>query len=215
MFIHFVSVVILYACLSLWPPIAPPCLNNGLSNVNDPRLCALSVAVGNHREIKKSKGIIVICVLSCFSQLFYMLEMHLWFISSLETTIIWPSLHQQSQQVTLFLWIIHFFYLPIWYRRYHLYLFPSQNFLSQINIWAHCFHIIYKISENWGMWVSNEFVLLLVDYMSLLMLVFDVFENEYWYIHKWRFNIANFKFFRALICPISTKTSKVDKFCAL
>lgn len=38
-------------------------MNNGLSNVNDPRLHPLAVDVGNHRETK-SRGIIVIIVLS-------------------------------------------------------------------------------------------------------------------------------------------------------
>jgi hypothetical protein len=45
------------------PPPAPGSLNNGLSNVNDPRLRPFAVDVGNHRETR-SRGIIVIIVLS-------------------------------------------------------------------------------------------------------------------------------------------------------
>ncbi|KAM0835505.1 hypothetical protein ACQ4PT_062884 [Festuca glaucescens] len=63
---HFGSydvLYVLYPGLPSSPPPAPGSLNNGLSNVNDPRLRPFAVDVGNHRE-RKSKGIIVIIVLS-------------------------------------------------------------------------------------------------------------------------------------------------------
>nr|XP_051225657.1 receptor-like serine/threonine-protein kinase ALE2 isoform X8 [Lolium perenne] len=63
---HFGSydvLYVLYPGLPSSPPPAPGSLNNGLSNVNDPRLRPFAVDVGNHRE-RKSRGIIVIIVLS-------------------------------------------------------------------------------------------------------------------------------------------------------
>ncbi|KAM0875301.1 hypothetical protein ACQ4PT_036879 [Festuca glaucescens] len=63
---HFGSydvLYVLYPGLPSSPPPAPGSLNNGLSNVHDPRLRPFAVDVGNHRE-RKSRGIIVIIVLS-------------------------------------------------------------------------------------------------------------------------------------------------------
>ncbi|KAL6614643.1 hypothetical protein ACP70R_036913 [Stipagrostis hirtigluma subsp. patula] len=54
---------VLYPGLPPSPPAAPGSMNNGLSNVNDPRLRPLAVDVGHPRE-RKSRGIIVIIVLS-------------------------------------------------------------------------------------------------------------------------------------------------------
>lgn len=64
--VHFGSydvLYVLYPGLPSSPPPAPGSLNNGLSNVNDPRLRPLAVDVGNHRGTKR-KGIIVIIILS-------------------------------------------------------------------------------------------------------------------------------------------------------
>uniref|UniRef100_A0A0E0DNP4 Protein kinase domain-containing protein n=1 Tax=Oryza meridionalis TaxID=40149 RepID=A0A0E0DNP4_9ORYZ len=62
---HFGNYDVLYVTYQGLPPSPPtaPGMNNGLSNVNDPRLHPLAVDVGNHRETK-SRGIIVIIVLS-------------------------------------------------------------------------------------------------------------------------------------------------------
>uniref|UniRef100_A0A0E0N1H9 Protein kinase domain-containing protein n=1 Tax=Oryza rufipogon TaxID=4529 RepID=A0A0E0N1H9_ORYRU len=62
---HFGNYDVLYVTYQGLPPSPPtaPRMNNGLSNVNDPRLHPLAVDVGNHRETK-SRGIIVIIVLS-------------------------------------------------------------------------------------------------------------------------------------------------------
>ncbi|XP_015699072.1 receptor-like serine/threonine-protein kinase ALE2 isoform X6 [Oryza brachyantha] len=62
---HFGNYDVLYVNYQGLPPSPPsaPGMNNGLSNVNDPRLHPLAVDVGNHRETK-SRGIIVIIVLS-------------------------------------------------------------------------------------------------------------------------------------------------------
>ncbi|KAG8077710.1 hypothetical protein GUJ93_ZPchr0007g5560 [Zizania palustris] len=54
---------VLYPGLPSSPPTAPGNMNNGLSNVNDPRLHPLAVDVGKHRE-RKNRGIIVIIILS-------------------------------------------------------------------------------------------------------------------------------------------------------
>uniref|UniRef100_A0A0D9V4T5 Protein kinase domain-containing protein n=1 Tax=Leersia perrieri TaxID=77586 RepID=A0A0D9V4T5_9ORYZ len=62
---HFGNYDVLYVQYQGLPPSPPtaPGMNNGLSNVNDPRLHPLAVDVGNHRETK-SRGIVVIVVLS-------------------------------------------------------------------------------------------------------------------------------------------------------
>ncbi|KAK3161724.1 hypothetical protein QOZ80_1BG0080650 [Eleusine coracana subsp. coracana] len=63
---HFGNYDVLYVQypgLPLSPPPGPGSMNNGLSNVNDPRLHPLAVDVGNQRE-RKSSSIIVIIVLS-------------------------------------------------------------------------------------------------------------------------------------------------------
>ncbi|KAL6839826.1 hypothetical protein ACP4OV_029636 [Aristida adscensionis] len=54
---------VVYPGLPPSPPAASGSMNNGLSNVNDPRLRPLAVDVGNQKE-RKSRGIIIIIVLS-------------------------------------------------------------------------------------------------------------------------------------------------------
>ncbi|KQK09429.1 receptor-like serine/threonine-protein kinase ALE2 isoform X3 [Brachypodium distachyon] len=54
---------VLYPGLPSSPPTAPGSLNNGLSNVNDPRLHPFAADVRNQRQAK-SRGIVVIIILS-------------------------------------------------------------------------------------------------------------------------------------------------------
>uniref|UniRef100_A0A0A9D0P5 Protein kinase domain-containing protein n=1 Tax=Arundo donax TaxID=35708 RepID=A0A0A9D0P5_ARUDO len=64
--VHFGNYDVLYVIypgLPSSPPAGPGSMNNGLSNVNDPRLHPLAADLGNQRE-RKSRGIIVTIVLS-------------------------------------------------------------------------------------------------------------------------------------------------------
>ncbi|CAL4974449.1 unnamed protein product [Urochloa decumbens] len=62
---HFGMYDVLYVLYQGLPPSPPTAsMNNGLSNINGPRLHPLAVDVGNHRERKGRRGIVVIIILS-------------------------------------------------------------------------------------------------------------------------------------------------------
>ncbi|KAG2600192.1 receptor-like serine/threonine-protein kinase ALE2 isoform X2 [Panicum virgatum] len=60
---HFGNYDVLGVLYQGLPPPPPTSMNNGLSNINGPKLHPLAADVGNHRE-RKGKGIIVIIILS-------------------------------------------------------------------------------------------------------------------------------------------------------